>query len=58
MKLSEHCKANGVTLPINIIARIVGKHPNYLNELWKNGETGRVNQYINYAENQFKSICK
>ena len=58
MKLSEYCRENGVTLPIKIIARIVGKHPNYINELWKKGETERVNRYINYAEREFRSICK
>jgi hypothetical protein len=58
VKLNEYCKDNKVTLPIKIIARIVGLHPNYINELWKKGELERVNRYINYAEKKFREICK
>jgi len=57
MKLSEYCKQEGVTLPLVIIGRIVGKHPNYLNELWKKGEVERVKNYIREAEDRFKDIC-
>ncbi len=58
MKLSEYCKQEGVTLPLVIIGRIVGKHPNYLNELWKKGEAERVKNYIREAEEKFKSISQ
>ena len=58
MKLSEYCKEMRVGLPIKLIGKIVGKHPNYLNELWKNGEEKRVIEYIAKAEIKFKSICK
>ena len=57
MKLSGYCKESSVTLPIKIIARIVGKHPNYINELWKKGEVERVKNYIREAEDRFKDIC-
>lgn len=58
MKLSEYCKENGVTIPLVIIGRIVGKHPNYLNQLWKQGDSERVKEYIKEAEEKFTSICK
>ena len=58
MKLSEYCKEMKVGIPIVMIAKIVGKHPNYLNELWKNGEEKRVIGYITEAEIKFMSICK
>ena len=57
MKLNEYCKHEGVALPLVIIGRIVGKHPNYLSELWKKGETERVKNYIREAEDRFKDIC-
>jgi len=57
MKLSEYCKQEGVTLPLVIIGRIVGIHPNYLNQLWKQGDTERVKNYIREAEDRFKGIC-
>ena len=57
MKLSEYCKQEGALLPLVIIGRIVGKHPNYLNELWKKGEVERVKNYIREAEDRFKGIC-
>ena len=58
MKLSEYCKEMKVEIPIVIIGKIVGKHPNYLNELWKKGEEKRVIGYIAAAEIKFMSICK
>ena len=57
MNLSEYCKQEGVTLPLVIIGRVVGKHPNYLNQLWKQGEVERVKNYIREAEDRFKGIC-
>ena len=57
MKLSEYCKEMKVEIPIVIIGKIVGKHPNYLNELWKKGEVERVKNYIREAEDRFKDIC-
>ncbi len=56
MKLTEWTKQAGYTLPLFIVARIVGKHPNYLTALWKS-DPERVKKYIAEAEDRFKDIC-
>ena len=56
LKLNEWSKQAGFTLPLVIVARIVGKHPNYLTALWK-ADPERVKKYIAEAEDGFKGIC-
>ena len=56
MKLNEWAKQAGYTLPLFIVARIVGKHANYLTALWKS-DPERVKRYIAEAEDRFKDIC-
>ena len=58
MKLSEYCKKMKVSISIVVIGKIVGKHPNYLTELWNNGNKKRVIEYITEAEIKFSSICR
>ena len=58
MKLNDWKKSDGYTLPLVIIARIVGvKNANYFNEMWNNGQSERVKNYIREAEDRFKDIC-
>ena len=56
MKLNDFRKEAGFTLPLFIVARIVGKHANYLTALWKT-DPERVKKYISEAEDRFKDIC-
>jgi len=56
MKLNDYRKKAGFTLPLFIVARIVGKHANYLTALWKT-DPERVKNYISEAEDRFKDIC-
>ena len=56
MRLNEYRKEAGYTLPLVIVARIVGKHANYLTALWKT-DPERVKRYISEAEDRFKGIC-
>ncbi len=61
MKLNEWKKQAGFTLPLKIVARIVGiKNANYLTELWRNGgdDQERVKNYVAAAEIKFNRICK
>ncbi len=59
MKLIEWTKQAGYTLPLFIVARIVGKHANYLTELWNKDDASRerVMAWIREAEDRFKDIC-
>lgn len=57
MKLSDYRKEAGFTLPLLIVARIVGKHANYLTALWKT-DPERVKSWIREAEDRFRAICK
>jgi hypothetical protein len=56
MSLNNYRKEEGFTLPLFIVARIVGRHPNYLTALWKT-DPERVKKYIREAEDQFTDIC-
>jgi hypothetical protein len=60
MKLNEWKKQAGYTLPLKIVARIVGiKNANYLTELWNRGgdDQERVKNYVKDAESRFCDIC-
>ena len=58
MKLNDWKKSEGYTLPLVIVARIVGvKNANYFNEMWNKGKSERVKNYIIEAEDRFKDIC-
>jgi len=58
LKLNDWKKIEGYTLPLVIVARIVGvKNANYFNEMWNNGQAERVRNYIREAEDRFKDIC-
>jgi hypothetical protein len=57
MKLSEYCKTSGVEIPLVIIGKIEGYHPNYLSQLWRDGEIVRVKNIIESAECKFNGIC-
>jgi hypothetical protein len=58
-KLTDWKKQAGFTLPLFIVGRIVGKHANYLTELWNKDESSqeRVKNWIREAEDRFKDIC-
>lgn len=59
IKLSEWKRKEGYTLPLFLVARIVGvKNANYFNELWNNGKAERVKNWIREAEERFTNICK
>jgi hypothetical protein len=53
----EFKKQNGVTLSRKVIGDIVGKHPNYIYELYQKGEVERVKHLITEAQKSFNSIC-